>query len=240
MAIPSYLWTAADIINTVAPEIGLPTFTDPYSASDENAKKLRGCLKTVGLELSGRRLWPLLRKECTYTTTDEDTGVYALPSDFRCMVDQTGWDRAGQEPLEGPLSTQEWHYVVGEDQEATMTAFFREVQGELWLYPQPPPVGLDISFEYASRYWVASTGATSPDKLYPTVANDVVLFDPLLIVRALKYHFRAESGLDVIKARADYEEALQMVESQEPAPILTLYRTEKPATAVYTVQITTP
>lgn len=240
MAIPTYLWTAKDIINSVAPEVGLAEFTDPYSSVDENARRLRACLKTAGLELSGLRQWPLLRKEHNFTTVDTDSGIYQLPPDFRSMVDQTGWDRVGMVELEGPLTAQEWHYVVALAETTTISAFFREAAGELWLYPQPPPIGLEVNFEYASRYWVASTGAPEIDKAFPTVATDIVMFDPLLVTRALKYHFKGETGQDVTKARADYEAALTAVESQEPAKILTLYKLEKPSTAVYTVQIETP
>lgn len=224
----------------VATEVALTEFADPYSSVDENAKRLRGCLKTAGLELSAMRLWPQLRQEHTFTTGNADSGIYQLPADFRCMVDQTGWDRASQWPMEGPLSAQEWHTVIAQQNNVVMTAYFREAESELWLWPRPPPAGAEIAFEYASRYWVSSDGASIPDKLFPTVATDRVLLDPLLVARALKYHFLGEMGLDITKARADYEQAFQMVASQDMAPILTLYRLEKPPTAVYSVQIDIP
>lgn len=221
--------TAGSIINQVGLECGLATVADPYTSTDSNYVKLVGLLTAAGRELSQLRQWPQLQKIHTITTTGGDTGKYDLPTDFGGMIAQTHWNKTTKMPLTGPITGQLWEGQVGGNTPSTTVYLqFREMAGQLWVYPWAAgvtvPAGQVITFEYVSRYWVCATGApTTLAKDAPTLTSDVVFFDPLLIQRLLKYKWQNSVGLDSTKALEEYEDALDSYKSRAAiAPILNL------------------
>jgi hypothetical protein len=143
---------------------------------------------------------------------DTDTGEYALPSDFNYMINQTGWERNENVPLGGPLSAQEWTYLKGRNLASnTLYASFRIAEGKYHIYPEPPPVGLDINFEYITNLWVAD-GQTNPSfKTQVDVGTDRPLFDKTLITRYLKLKWLEASGFDTVKAQADFNQVFSFL-----------------------------
>ena len=133
------------------------------------------------------------------------------------MLNQTGWERSENVPLTGPLSGQAWQYLLGRDLvSTTIYASFRIKQGEFSIFPQPPPNGLDIHFEYQSRNWVSdsTTGfATNKDRV--TVGADIPMFDRTLLSRYLKVKFLEAKGFDSSKAQADLNQIFQLTNSQD-------------------------
>ena len=149
--------TANKIINQVAAEIGLEPSIDPFSSTDPAFIQMRYLLNTCGEELAQAYKWELLIREHGFVTDENDTGDYELPEDFYYMINQTGWDRSENVPLFGPLSAQDWQYLIGRDLVShTIYASFRLNDGLFKLFPQPPPTGLDIHYEYVSKNWVSN------------------------------------------------------------------------------------
>lgn len=211
--------TAGEIINLAAPELGIPVTGDPLASADQNVVLLSALLNSTGQYLT-RRLRPI--SEATLTIAADDTGFYSLPDDFVGMVDQSGWDRTRIRPLSGPLSSQEWQAVKARNVSGTQYARFRIVADQMELATPLPAVGTVLALEYITRAWVQSVGATSRDKDAATLSTDTVLYDPLLMTRALKYHWRAERGFDSTKALSEYEDMLAMALSDGPAAVLDL------------------
>jgi len=146
--------------------------------------------------------WQTLNKQFTLTMHNTDSGKYDLPADFGYMIEQTGWNPTNLLPLGGPMTPQNWEYLVNTGL-ATDTIYvtFRVNQGQFWVLPQPPQEGSVINFEYVSRYWVATTLApTIPAKDQVTLATDVILFEPVLITKMLKLRFLEAKGFDTTSA----------------------------------------
>lgn len=216
--------TAKQIINTVAIECGLAEVASPFSSADAAFIQLRGLLGVVGEELIEAADWQVLRQEHTLTT-DSGTypdGVYPLPSDFRRMIDQTGWQRTDRVPLFGPVSAQQWQYLKGRNLVSnTIYASFRLTEGALYFYPDPPPDGDTIAFEYVSDKWVDTNGGGTYSN---TLANDadVPLFNSRLTERALKFRFLQARGFDSTAAGQEYQNSLdKLMGDEKSAPILT-------------------
>lgn len=197
--------TANTIINRVALEVGLLPSNDPYADTDESFLQLRGLLDAAGQELVEYHPWQVLNQVYSFTTVAAtDTGTYALPDDFSYMIDQTGWDQTNRVAIGGPLSPQDWSYLDGRDLVSqSIYASFRINDNELDLYPQPPPDGLLIRFEYISRNWVEAADTTRKDTA--TVGNDTILYEPILIVKFLKAKFLEAKGFDPSTARLEFE-----------------------------------
>jgi len=199
--------TANTLINRAALEVGLTPVSDPVASQDPAFIQLTGLLTAAGQELVELRPWQVLLQEYAFTTVvPGDTGVYDLPDDFSSMVNQTGWDQTNSTMVFGPLSSQEWSYLDGRGLASeTIYASFRLAENKMQLYPQPPPNGIDIRFEYISRYWVRSTGSSDPDKDTITIGTDIVLYEPILVVKFLKVKFLEAKGFDTTAARLDFE-----------------------------------
>jgi len=204
---------ANTILNRVAAEVGLAPVTDPYASKDPSFIQMTYLLNTAGEELVQAHAWELLTKEHTITTTvPPDSGDYPLPDDFLYMINQTGWERSQNVPLAGPLSPQDWQFLLGRDLvTSTIYASFRLNEGQFKIFPQPPPNGLDIHFEYVSKNWV-SDGAVSPtytDEVQ--VGSDVPLYDKTLISRYLKMKFLEAKGFDSTKAQDDFNQTFSFL-----------------------------
>ena len=140
------------------------------------------------------------------------------------MIDQTGWERKENVPLIGPLSAQDWTYLLGRDLVgSTIYASFRFDQNKLYIFPNNPmPVGLDINFEYISRNLIAES-PSSPTTYTDTAlkASDVPQFPPHLITRFLKAKFLEAKGFDSQKAEDNFWQAFYSWAGKDnSAPIL--------------------
>lgn len=199
--------SANDILNRVAAEVGLDTAVDPFASTEQYFKQMRFLLQTAGEELALAYPWEFLNDTHQITTVDTDSGDYPLPSNFHYMIPQTGWERAENVPLFGPLSAQDWTYLLGRDLVSyTIYASFRIKDGLFSIFPQPPPNGLDINFEYQSKNWVAVGGDTSNLTDTVTAGGDQPLFDRTLITRFVKVKFLEAKGFDTAKAQDDFDQ----------------------------------
>jgi hypothetical protein len=218
--------TANDILNRVAAEVGLEPVSDPYGSAQQEFKQMTYLLNIAGEELCQSYPWEFLTREHNIVTGSGDTGNYDLPDDFLYMINQTGWERAENVPLFGPLSPQDWQYLLGRDLVSyTIYASFRVQQGAFSIFPQPPPENLDIHFEYICKNWVIDssqggagtrsgvTDFTLTDRV--AVGADTPLFDRTLLSRMLKVKFLEAKGLDTSKAQADLNQSFQLLTSHD-------------------------
>ena len=214
--------TVNDICNQIAVEVGIPKVADVFSATDVAFEQLTTLSNSVGYELLQDSAWEGLVRLNEFTTQAGDDGKYDLPADFAYMINQTGWDRTNNVMLGGPLSAQQWQYLVGRDLVSqTIYATFREVENQFWLFPQPPPEGLDIAFEYVSRNWVLVNGVADmyADKVIQ--AADLILFEAHMFERLLKLRFLEARGFDTTNADNQYIKSLNAWEGKDKgAPIL--------------------
>jgi len=85
-------------------------------------------------------------------------------------------------------------------------------EGLFSLFPNPPPVGLDINFEYQTRNWVQDVTTDPPtEKDEVELASDIVLFDKTLITRYLKLKYLEAKGLDSTKAQDDFAQIFSFI-----------------------------
>lgn len=213
--------TANDILNRVAAETGLEPVTDPWGSPQQEFVQMRYLLNIAGEELSQLYPWEFLNGEHQITTLDTDTGNYPLPDDFLYMLNQTGWERAENVPLFGPLTPQDWQYLLGRDLvDQTIYASFRLKDGQFSIFPQPPPNGLDIHFEYVSRNWVIDSTATGNTQDRVKTGADTPLFDRTLLSRALKVKFLEAKSLDTTKAQADVNQMFDLLTSHDKGAVI--------------------
>jgi len=217
--------TANDLLNRVAAEVGLEVNANPYSSGLQHFTQMTYLLQTCGEELCLAYPWEFLMEEHQITTVAAtDTGDYALPTDFMYMIPQTHWERANNVPLFGPLSPQDWTYLLGRDLVSqTIYASFRLKEGQFSIFPQPPPDGLDVNFEYQRTTWVDDSSNPGTYIKDVAVGADTPLFDRTLITRMLKLKFLEAKGFDTTKAQDDFNQVFSfLVGKDKSASILTM------------------
>jgi hypothetical protein len=173
-------------------------------------------------------VWNVLVREFQHVTVADEEGEIDLPADFGYMIPQTGWERSENVPLIGPLSAQDWTYLLGRDLVgSTIYASFRFDQDKLFIFPNSPmPEGLDINFEYISRNLIKIEG-TDPVEYTDeaTASGDILVHPPRLITRMLKMKFLQAKGFDAVAATREFEKALaSWLGKDNSAPILNAAR----------------
>lgn len=222
--------TAKNIINAAGIECGLTTVNaSPYSSTDPAYIQLVQLLTTGGREMVNMYAWQHLINTFSMVTGVADTGDYPLPTDFMEMIDQSGWSSTYRTPLGGPLDSQDWQMVVNNNTLASIYVSFRIFKDQFSLWPRPPVAGVNVNYEYRSRYWVGTVSATVPvltlTKDAPTVSADVVLFDSLLITKFLKIKFLSARGMDHSDADDEFVTIFnQITGANNGAAVLSLTR----------------
>jgi hypothetical protein len=207
--------TAQNVINQAALECGLtvPPGNNPYTSTDPAFGRMCAFLTSCGRELLTMYEWQSKLVVYTLTTVLGDTGVYPLPADFDVMIDQTGWQTSYFWPLRGPYSAQMWQRVVNYPTTGIYVAF-RIQNNQLWLWPQPPPIGIGITFMYKSRAWVTD-GNSMAAKDNASQASDIINFEAILVSKFVKLRYLESIGHDTSAAQKQFDMAFDAQTSRE-------------------------
>jgi len=222
--------TAGVLINRVAVSVGLNKVADPFASLDPAFVQLCELANQVGEDLLDKYTWEVLNKLYEFTTQVGDPGEYPLPADFAYMIDQTGWQQSGANgpfPLLGPATSQQWSYLEALRLfDVTIYAYFWVNEGLVKLFPNPITTEFPVSYRYVSTYWARATDdITSIGQAFVDSPDNLVLFDPLLFIRALKLAFLQAKGFDTTKAEDDFYITFDSVTGHDkPAPVLSAGR----------------
>lgn len=209
--------TAANIVIQAAAEIGLQvtTATIPYTSNDPAIQRIIFLLNSCGRELRNMYEWQSKLAVYNLTTQVGDTGVYSLPTDFDVFIDQTGWQKSYFWPMRGPYSAQMWQRVVNYPTTGIYVAF-RIQDNQLWLWPQPPPANIGITFMYKTLGWVSDAN-TQVLKDHVDAGADIVLFDKDLASALLKLRYLETIGHDTTAAEKRFNRFFDQCTSKDAA-----------------------
>jgi len=211
--------TAGEIINRAAAECGFAPVVDPLQSTDAKFQQMKYLLDTAGEELCIAHPWEWLITSATIdeSTTRNSEGGFEIPDDYYYLVPQTGWDTDKRLPIGGPLTAQEWTYIIGRDL-ATSTLFtsFRLFGGLFYLYPDPPqaPDTFTFTYEYINKNWVLNEGDEAPKDSVEN-SGDIVRMDRTLVTRYLKLKYLEASGFDTAKAQADFNQMFDFLTGKD-------------------------
>jgi hypothetical protein len=217
MSAPPIWQTVAQAISDAAVELGIsPTdITDPFASTDPNVLQLIRLLKSGGRDIVKRREWTHLVKEYTFNLA-AGVSAYALPSDFRSMIDDSQWDRSTRFPLEMPISSQDWQFLKAVPVASNIVYYGRLWQSQIQVTPTPGAGTVDtMAFEYNSNAWIMPNGQSLPTTNAPTLNTDTVCFDPTLVVARLKRDWRRNKKQDSQAEEDDYQTALFDAENDD-------------------------
>lgn len=213
--------TAGEIINRAAAECGFAPVQDPLNSNDQKFQQMKYLLNTAGEELALAYPWEWLVKSATIdeTTTRDpsDPSGFEIPDDYYYLIPQTGWEPDKRLPLGGPLTAQEWTYLLGRDLvTSTLFSSFRLFGGHFHLYPTPSLTEpFKFTYEYIKKNWVIDE--TDPNIQRAEVENsgDIVEYDKTLISRYLKLKYLESAGFDTMKAQADFNQIYEFLTGKD-------------------------
>lgn len=216
--------TAAEVIATAAVMCGLSSVANPYSSSDDAQIQLRTLLNQCGRELYAMHQWQQFVKTHSFSTgaSPVSTGLYALPSDFGYFINQTGWDTTNDVPLGGPATEQQYAYLVSTGlSSSTIYVSFSLANMSIRVLPAPAPANTTITFQYMSNGWVYEAGDTTTRSTKADEADDVIMFEPVLISTMLALRYKQAKGLPSKDLLEQFQALFSLFTGvNSPAPVL--------------------
>lgn len=192
--------SALNIINKALTACGLATVADPFSSSDGAVKQMVAICTDCIRELALRYPWSQFTRDGTFTTAATDE--YDLPVDFDYMVNQTHWVQTDSLPAGGPLNAQMYQLMRSTNFATNFYVYLRQKQDKIFTWPNPPPTGKVVNYEYQSRNFVLN-GTSYKD--YVDNSSDQILYDPLLITRFVVLRAKEARGFDTTAAEKQFE-----------------------------------
>jgi hypothetical protein len=196
--------TAANIVNSAGKELGIiaSDIADPWAETDQNIVQLCALFTRAGRMLVRARNWSSLRRHAI-GSLDGLLRYIPLAEDCARFVDDSLWDRDGQQPWPGPATPAQWAALQNGGLVSTTLPPFRQEGNMLYFFTEPPAV--DYSYEYISRYWVSVNTTDNPTEDAPDDPAQVIWFDEPLITSALKLAWLRAKQMDTTYAQAEYD-----------------------------------
>ena len=216
-------WTAIQLLNQIAGELGIPQYTTVIGGSEQNTQLL-ALTNAAGNELLMYYTWQQFMEEWTFTTSPL-VGEYAIPDDWAYFTDQTQWDRTNHWPLLGPKSPQEWAWLKGGLVASAPRTRYRVQDGmfKIWPVPAAGASPLTLSMEYIVKNWIKKSDDSLTDMI--TADGDLIRYNPWLINKYVKLKFYELKGFDTAGVQSYFMRMFNALTGKDVgAPILSLTR----------------
>lgn len=219
--------TLLSLCQDACDELGIERPSQIVGSTDQTARTLLVLANAEGRALSRypKNGWAIQQREHTFSTV-ASTAEYALPSDFRCFIDETAWDRDSYWEMRGPLSPQEWQRV--KSGLAATPALRRRwrvkrsgssIANKFFIDPTPDSVAA-LVFEYVSNQWLTNAAGDTGYESWQA-DTDVPILDSELMRRGLVWRFKAAKKFDFTSELAEYEALRDQAVAQDGgAPVL--------------------
>lgn len=209
MAAPPFT-TYIEVVNLALQSVGHPTTADVASSPDEAVLRMGFYANQACNELLYQYDWQDLIKPYEISiiadAPDQVEKAFALPSDFGNFIDDTQWNRSMQLPAIGPISPQDWQWMVVRRASVTTRFLWRLRGGQLWI-KSPPVVAQPLTFEYLSKDWARDADDESPKALM-TKNADYHIFAWNLVVLLARAKWLEQEGYDSSAAKEDFQKAM--------------------------------
>lgn len=213
---PGQFWTALEVLRQTAGELGLKQPATVTGIEDVQSIQLLSLLNSGGNELMLYYPWAQFAKMWEFNSLPlPDPEGYPLPEDWLYFRDQTQWDKNNHWPLLGPKSPQEWAWLKGALVASLPRQRFRVANNKLLIYPLPvgDPPGTVFSMEYIQRNWITGAGGAPQDMIIAD--GDILLYNPWLLIKFVKFKFYELKGFSVAGVQTDFMRVYDSLTGQD-------------------------
>lgn len=134
---------------------------------------------------------------------------YVMPSNYDRPVDATNWDVTKHWQIIGPLSAQQWEYLIAGWIATGPVINWRLLAGYFQIWPVQTSADL-LGLEYISNQWVQATGVFAPSQSSFLADTDTCVFPDRLMVLGLKKKYFEAKGFDTTALTRDYQSQLDI------------------------------
>ncbi len=225
-------WSALDIINQVAGELGLSKAVTLFAPDDTQSvqnSQMLAALTSAGAELGLIYPWQQFRKPwAIQLVAGQDR--YPLPDDWEYFLDQTQWDNTNHWAMSGPRSAAEWAYLKGGIVASAPRMRYRVMDDNFCVFPMPGSTSqFDLTMEYVSGWWVSGAGTQEASADRIIADGDVVMYNPWLAIRFTKLKWLQLKNFDTTSASADFQRVYDSLRGKDVgAPVLSLVNAYTP------------
>lgn len=217
-------------------------FTTQYSTQtgtlDGSTAVVTGLSSTTGLDTTYMAVGNGIPQDTYVKTVDSATQVtlsqnttiagtptisfckvqYALPSDYKAMVDRTQWDKSKHWEMLGPEDGQQWQWLKS-GYIATGPRIRWRLMGNMFQIWPPIATPEYLGFEYISNGWArSSSGALQTAFLADT---DTCIYPDRLIIIASKIKYWLLKGFDASIFQPEYQRELAVaIANDTGSPLL--------------------
>jgi hypothetical protein len=200
-----------ELVNSVAQSVGHPTTEDVAGSQDEAIRRLSFYANMCGNELVYMYNWDFLSKSGEISvfadSPDQREKAFDLPADYKCMTDDTQWNRSTQLPAIGPINPQDWQWLVVRNAQITTRFMWRIRGGKVWI-KSPPIDPQPLTFEYLSKDWAVNASTELPQDVMQA-NNDWHIFPPYLMLLFTRFKWFENEGYDSSASQKDFNKAFQ-------------------------------
>jgi hypothetical protein len=205
--------TLLQIVYDACGEIGLVQPSVVAASSDSNIVRLLTMLNREGRELARSNDWTVLIRTHSFSTV-ADQSEYALPSDYDHLIRDTEWDRTNFQPMQGPLTPQDWEAIqsgsignAGPYRRYRLVRSASAASKKIVVDPAPPDTGDELAFQYVSGAWCTAANGTTLQTAM-AVDTDLALLHQDLLTLGTIIRFKRSVGLDYGSEADEYASML--------------------------------
>ena len=154
---------------------------------------------------------------------------YALPSDYKSIINETLWDDTNDRQIIGPVSAKDWEFLKNSNTIPSWTSYFRIFRSAssnnnvFHFFPIPDAV-YNYYYEYKSNGLAQSSGGTV-QTVY-LADTDVGLLDEDVIALGFKWRILKSRGLPYAEEFRDYEISIEDAASDSGADTISMGGTD--------------
>ena len=137
---------------------------------------------------------------------------FAFPTGFDRSIDRTQWDKSKHWEMLGPSTPQQSEWLRSGFIATGPRIRYWPMGGFFQIWP---PLGTteQLSYEYLSKYWVASTGTSVPTKQSFTVDTDTCIFPDALMYAMIRLKYFEVKAFDTTALFREYQAQLDLAKS---------------------------
>lgn len=198
------------ICQSVLGEVGWPVFSQISGNTDATAVQIKAIANNELRALSEAFDWPMLETEYSFATVD-GTSAYALPSDYRKVVQHSVFDASEYYSIKGSMPIAEWNIrkyglLGGISRRSFRLNYDSDGNPFLNLTPTPSSANTLVLLYFGTDYARDAGGTVKPQYVLDT---DVSRVPERMVELGIRWRFKRAKGLDHSAELAEYNSSVR-------------------------------
>lgn len=205
--------TLLSICQDIAEESKIKVPGTVIGNTELEAVRLLSAMSDTIDDLLRRVDWQELHAEAAIVTVASNAD-YALPSDFKRIVNDTAWNITTRYPMIGVMSAKDWQTLQNAtESQGSVQDFYRIRGNQVLIYPTPTAIE-SLVYEYIQNTPVESSGGT-PQTTW-LADSDNPRIDEYIVKLGARWRFKRTLGKAYAEDKSQYNEiAVELISNNK-------------------------